>query len=158
MMKEICLSVMRVFALVTILVPAGCRDRKPVDFSFRYSMESVNNYKLTLTFNSDKTYEIGEYNYLTDAQAPVVRKGALTDTELEQIRTLLAGCRFFAMKDAYGFDVPAEERFENILYQVHYVADGKEKMISIRAAPHTKLPQSYHELLKFIGLFIKKYG
>ncbi len=33
------------------------------DFSFSYSMESVDNYKLMVLFDSDKTFRIEEYNY-----------------------------------------------------------------------------------------------
>ena len=36
------------------------------DFSFSYSMESVDNYKLMVLFDSDKTFRIEEYNYYMD--------------------------------------------------------------------------------------------
>jgi len=158
-MKKLCIPT--TFSLVLLFVVVGCRDHKPTDFSFRYSMESVNNYKMVLTFGSDKSYSIEEHNYFMDSHtnryAPVVHKGTLTDVELEEFRTLLAGCRLFAMKDSYGFDDATNDALSNIIYQIDYVADGKEKMISIRSSSRIKLPQSYPYLLSRINLFLKKH-
>lgn len=153
---------MTAFSLVLLLVVTGCREQKPTDFSFRYSMESVNNYKMILILGSDKSYSIEEYNYFmaghANSYAPVVRKGTLTDVELEEFRTLLAGCCLFAMKDSYGFDEAANDALSNIIYQIDYVADGKEKMISIRSSSRIKLPQSYRNLLNRISLFLKEHN
>ena len=162
MKNKLYISVIKSLSCAILLFMTGCREQKPIDFSFRYTMESVNNYKMILIFGSDKSYTIEEHNYFMDNHAgtynPVVRQGTLTDSELEEIRTLLTACRFFKMKDAYGFDVPDNTTLGNIIYQIDYVADGKEKMISIRSSPLLQLPKSYSELLIYISLFLKNHA
>lgn len=53
------------FTTLLVLLSAcftGCK-KELKDFSFSYSMESVDNYKLMVLFDSDKTFRIEEYNY-----------------------------------------------------------------------------------------------
>ena len=56
------------FTTLLVLLSAcftGCK-KELKDFSFSYSMESVDNYKLMVLFDSDKTFRIEEYNYYMD--------------------------------------------------------------------------------------------
>lgn len=97
------------FAILLVLLSAcftGCK-KELKDFSFSYSMESVDNYKLMVLFDSDKTFRIEEYNYYMDNFAkkrdPKIMEGTLTDEEFASLKPILQKCNFFKMKDSYGF-------------------------------------------------------
>ena len=50
----------------------ACENKKELkDFSFTYSMESVDNYKMMVTFDSKKNYKLEEYNYFFDNFAKI---------------------------------------------------------------------------------------
>ena len=70
----------------------GCK-KELKDFSFSYSMESVDNYKLMVLFDSDKTFRIEEYNYYMDNFAkkrdPKIMEGILTDEEFASLKPIL---------------------------------------------------------------------
>ena len=98
------------FATLLVLLSAcftGCK-KELKDFSFSYSMESVDNYKLMVLFDSDKTFRIEEYNYYMDNFAkkrdPKIMEGTLTDEEFASLKPILQKCNFFKMKDSYGFE------------------------------------------------------
>ena len=90
------------FATLLVLLSAcftGCK-KELKDFSFSYSMESVDNYKLMVLFDSDKTFRIEEYNYYMDNFAkkrdPKIMEGTLTDEEFASLKPILQKCNFFA--------------------------------------------------------------
>ena len=92
------------FATLLVLLSAyftGCK-KELKDFSFSYSMESVDNYKLMVLFDSDKTFRIEEYNYYMDNFAkkrdPKIMEGILTDEEFASLKPILQKCNFFKMK------------------------------------------------------------
>lgn len=83
------------FATLLVLLSAcftGCK-KELKDFSFSYSMESVDNYKLMVLFDSDKTFRIEEYNYYMDNFAkkrdPKIMEGTLTDEEFASLKPIL---------------------------------------------------------------------
>jgi hypothetical protein len=145
-------------ALLTVF--AGCR-KNLTDFRFEYSMESVNNYKLMLSLRSDKTYKIEVHNYFIDNQAnkqePIIREGALTGEEYREAVRHLSACNFFDMKDAYGFDREAIGGVSDILYQIGFHTDGKEKYISIRHSDDNRFPASFLKLVSYISRFLKEH-
>ena len=82
-----------VVGLLLILCAISCkREIKP--FTFSYSMESVNNYKVMLSFGSDKQYRVERYNYFMDNFAhkrdPKIIDGVMTDAEYNRLATLVA--------------------------------------------------------------------
>ena len=146
-------------ALVTLLLLplTGCkRDFK--EFSFSYSMESVSNYKVMVMFDSDKNYRLEKYNYYMDNFAkkrdPKIYDGKLSDEEFEVLKPILRDCGLFSMEDSYGFEEGSKST--DIVYQISFTADGREKFISIRGGSH-KFPSSFYELIDFINEFLKTH-
>ncbi|MDR1557259.1 MAG: hypothetical protein LBS88_09565 [Tannerellaceae bacterium] len=146
--------------LAALIVFAGCR-KSLKDFTFYYSMESVNNYKLMFSLRSDKTYKIEEHNYFidnhSDIQAPVIREGTLTDEEYKEAVKYLSACDFFRMNDSYGFDKEVNQDLGDIMYQIAFHTEGKEKYISIRNSDDNRFPSSFIELLRYISHFLKEH-
>ncbi|MDR1356618.1 MAG: hypothetical protein LBJ58_02995, partial [Tannerellaceae bacterium] len=128
------------------------------NFTFTYSMESVNNYKLTCFFHSDKTYKIEEHNYFMDnhagIRAPRIKEGVLTDEEYAEVVERLSACDFYALKDAYGFDKEISGMVD-ILYQISFTSEGKTKHVSIRSNDDNSFPPHFIDLLKYISDFLK---
>jgi hypothetical protein len=148
-------------ALFTALTMFGGCRKSLNDFTFNYSMESVNNYKLMFTLSSDKTYKIEEHNYFIDnhsnKQEPVVREGSLTDEEYGEALKYLSACDFFKMKDSYGFDKDPAQGLSNILYQIAFHTEGKEKYVSIRNSEDNRYPASFISLLRYVSNFLKEH-
>lgn len=142
--------------LLCLLCP-GCRQSLD-DFTFSYTVESVNNYKFVLTFQSDSTYLLEKYNYYMDnfegKRRPVVRKGRLTAGEFESLKQKLKESNLFSMKDAYGFEEneAPESTSSAILYQVYIQAGGKEKFVTCKES--ARLPASFIQLLQFVNTFL----
>jgi hypothetical protein len=140
-----------------VILFAGCRNSLK-EFSFSYSMESVDYYKTSVSFDSNKTYKIETHNYYMDNHAgkrePVIREGTLTEEEYKTLETLLAKCNLFKMKDSYGFDKEADKYMGDIMYQVHFQTPGESKFISIRAIGDHTFPLPFIDLLKYINTFL----
>ena len=130
------------------------------DFTFSYTVESVNNYKLVLTFNSDSTYQVEKYNYYMDnfekKRRPEIQKGRLTAGEFESLKQKLEASRLFSMNDAYGFgdDETTVSGSSAILHQVYIRADGKEKFVTCKES--AKLPVSFIDLIQFVNTFLSE--
>jgi hypothetical protein len=152
--------VIAAISVAFVVLSAGCRN-SPKEFSFSYSMESVDYYKVTTSFDSNKTYKIEIHNYYMDNHAgkrePVIREGTLTEEEYKQLETLLAKCNLFKMKDSYGFDKEADEYIGDIMYQLYYQIPGKGKFISIRTISDHSFPLSFINLLEYINTFLAEH-
>ncbi len=121
-------------------------------------MESVGNYKLMVMFDSDSTFRIEEYNYYMDNFAkkrdPKIVEGKLSGEEFASLRPLLEKCDFFKMKDAYGFEDETNRDLGDIMYQVSFTSEGKEKFISIRDCDTGQFSASFVKLIVFINAFL----
>lgn len=151
------------FAVLSVFLSVcltGCKQELK-DFSFSYSMESVSNYKLVVMFDSNKTYRIEEYNYLMDnierKRDPKIKEGTLSDEEYEALKPLLQKCNFFKMKDSYGFDEAINRDMGDIMYQVSFSSEGKEKYISIRDSETSQFSGSFVKLIGFINTFLNTH-
>ena len=140
------------FATLLVLLSAcftGCK-KELKDFSFSYSMESVDNYKL-----------MEEYNYYMDNFAkkrdPKVMEGTLTDEEFASLKPILQKCNFFKMKDSYGFEEETNRDLGDIMYQVSFTTEGKEKFISIRNSDTGQFSASFVKLIGFINTFLNNH-
>ena len=131
------------------------------DFSFSYSMESVDSYKLVLQFNDDQTFRLEEYNFYMDnmekKRDPKIVEGKLTEDEFKALKPLLANCDFFDMKDSYGFEKEPDPVFSDIIYQISFSTEGKEKYISIRNTKTSEFSSSFIEVLDYIKVFLKNH-
>lgn len=146
--------------LVATLLLGGCKsDLK--EFSLSYSFESVDNYKVIVTIDSDKKYKIEKFNYFMDnhegTRRPFVAEGSLTDEEYIAIKTAIQDSRIFKMEDSYGFDKDTDNSIGNIIYQITLDTDGKQKYITFRDNTNVLLPSSLIELTQHLNTFIKTH-
>lgn len=146
--------------LVLSVCLSSCK-KELKDFSFSYSMETVANYKLAVSFKSDKTFRLEEYNYYMDnmdgIKRPKIVEGKLSDEEFNALVPLLVDCDFFGMEDSYGFEKEAHPIFSDIMYQISFITEGKEKYISIRNTNIKEFSSSFLDVLDFINTFLKDH-
>ena len=147
------------FLILSVCLTSCKKELK--DFSFSYSMETVANYKLSVSFKSDKTFRLEEYNYYMDnmdgIRRPKIVEGTLTDEEFNALKPLLADCDFFDMKDSYGFEKEPHPIFSEIMYQISFTTEGKEKYISIRNTNIKEFSSSFIKVLDFISSFLEQH-
>ena len=148
-----------IFTLATMLVfiLAGCQQRKPLkEFTFSYSMESENNYKVSVTFDSKKHFKIEKYNYFMDnmdqMKRPFVYDSTLSEQEYKDLHELLEKTNFAKMKDSYGFN--QKDNGLDLIHQVKFTADGQQKFITIKSVKMKELPKSFTRVLAFINKFL----
>lgn len=136
--------------------------QEPKTFLFTYSMESVDNYKVVVSFDSGKKYKIEEYNYFLDNQAnkkePKIKEGVLTDEEYATIKEKIFKANLFKMNDTYGFDgEDSRSDLGDIMYQIYLSGDGEEKYISIANNKELKFPAPFIELVDVVSGFLNTY-
>lgn len=138
----------------------ACKQ-EPQSFLFAYTMESVGNYKLKVLFDSDKNYKIEEYNYFMDNQAnkrdPKIKEGVLTDEDFAQIKAAIFEAGLLKMKDAYGFDDDKSSALGEVIYQIYFSCDGKEKHITIDGGKDLKFPLPFLKLIDRTNDFLNTY-
>lgn len=145
-----------VVGLFLILCSISCkREVKP--FTFSYSMESVNNYKVMLSFGSDKQYRVERYNYFMDNFAhkrdPKIVDGVMTEEEYDRLATLVAESDLLSMKDSYGFEQAPTGALGDVVYQISYTCGGEEKYISIRSTEDQRFSNAFVKLVREITQF-----
>ena len=144
--------------LLLILFLTGCD--KPKEFTLIFTMESVNNYKISMELDKDKNYLIRQQFIFFDTYAGRERintsEGRMTDEDYEQLSELVSSSRLFKMKDAYGFDREADEDSQHIdvIFQLIYAEGRKIKYISIRTNPADRFPESFLQLLTFLNNYV----
>lgn len=142
--------------LFLMLCATSCK-RADKPFTFSYSMESVNNFKVMLSFDSDKKYRVERYNYFMDNFAhkrdPKIVEGVLTDKEYDRLATLVNEADLLSMEDSYGFDKAPTGGLSDIVYQLSYTSGGEEKYISIRSTEGQRYSDAFVELVREITRF-----
>lgn len=136
----------------------GCNHSSGLkDFTYRYSMESINNFKVEFQLNPDSTYRIGRYNYFFDKyegkSRPLVKEGKLTQDEFDRFAKLIEGSKLGKMKDAYGFDRKGDID-NNIIYVIELKRDDQSKFVSVNNNTDEHLPDGFNRLIAFTGEFI----
>ncbi len=81
----------------------------------------------------------------------------MTDEEFATLKPILQKCNFFKMKDSYGFEKAAENGLGDIMYQVSFSTEGKEKFISIRDSDTGLFSASFVKLIGFIITFLNNH-
>ena len=69
----------------------------------------------------------------------------------------LQKCNFFKMKDSYGFEEETNRDLGDIMYQVSFTTEGKEKFISIRNSDTGQFSASFVKLIGFINTFLNNH-
>ena len=137
----------------------GCSP-EPKEFSYTFTMESVDAYKISLTIDHNKQYTIEEQQVLFDRRSnsynPKIKKGTINEEEFKQFIKLLTKSNLYNMKDSYGFEDEEDQALHDVLYYIIYKADNKEKYITIRLDKSTKFPASFTKLIEFTNQFANK--
>lgn len=144
--------------ILTILMAilSGCKKSAPEDYTFKYSMEYVNNYKIECTIDSKtNAYTIVEYNYLFDnfekKRDPLSISGILSAEESNQFASCIEMADLFKLDDTYGFDESTD-----FVCQSYIVTPTKEKFIT-SSYVNNQLPTHYYTLVSFMNKFISEH-
>ena len=125
-------------------------------------MESSDRYKLILTIDYTKNYTIHE-EYLffehkpSNYKNPRIYEGTINDEESARLKQLLVQSNLFKMNDSYGFKEDTDKTINNVIYNINYMADGKEKLISIRLDDSLEFPLPFTQLIEYTDTLINKY-
>lgn len=149
---NLCLSVLFLFCLIGCDHSSGLKD-----FTYRYSMENINNFKVEFQLNSDSTYQIGQYNYFFDKfegkARPLLKDGKLTKDEFDMFSQLIASSKLEKMDDSYGFDRDGDAD-NSIVYMIELKQNEKSKFVSVNTNTGEHLPDGFNRLIAFTGKFI----
>lgn len=145
--------------LLLLLGASGCSHVPEIKkFTFRYSMESIGNYKVELQLNPDSTFMIECHNDFFDRfeskRQPLYHEGKLTGEEARAFQRLIARSHLDKMNDSYGFDNPDNEG--SIVYMVQLEQDDKIKYVSVNGIVKQQLPRSFIHLVQYSTQFIDK--
>ncbi len=141
--------------LIILLIAFGCSNLNPLDeFTFSFSVESVNNYKTELLINKDSTYKISKYNYFFDnfegKRKPLHIEGRLTSRQFNTIQQLLTKSRLFKMKDDYGFNEEKNSSaLTDVIWQISLHTPENQKFITIKPSRKLQFSKPFLELIDF---------
>lgn len=126
-------------------------------FTYTYSMESINNFRVDFQLNPDSTWQIGRYNFFfdrfDDKQAPQLLNGKLTEEEYNRFSKLISDSRLGEMGDSYGFD--KEEVIGNdIVIMFSLIRGDESKFVSIREDSEEQFTKGFRALISFTGQFL----
>jgi hypothetical protein len=153
------------FYLVISFVLLGCNSKKNEndstrlaemeEFTYKFSMESVGNYKVDFQMNPDSTFQIEQQDYFFDRYAkkssPNSRQGTLSSEEFAKFDKLIRESDLYSMEDSYGFD---ENSDNSIIYLVE-LKDGDEvKYVSINVETEHRFSNEFTELIEFTTGFM----
>lgn len=148
--------------LLAILWLTGCKSSLK-DFNLDFTMESVNNYRLSIEIRNDGSYHIQQQNVLFDIYAKKEQinhsEGKLTDAEFNELIKLIADSRIFKMKNTYGFNEQksyndSDDPLRGLIYRLNYTEGNKSKYLLVH--PNSNDPYSKH-FSKLIG-FLSNYA
>ncbi|HBL32866.1 MAG TPA: hypothetical protein DDZ96_03475 [Porphyromonadaceae bacterium] len=147
------------FTLFFIFSCVGCTHSPETnEFTYVYSMESVNNFKVEMQLNPDSTYKIGRYDYFFDKyegkSKPAYKEGTLKADEFDAFRSLIQKSELARMKDAYGFE-EGRNSDNAVIYMIQLTQGGKTKFITVKAGS-TEFPEAFNRLVKFSGNFMNE--
>ena len=145
------------FFLLLLLV--GCHT-KPKEFTLVFTMESLQNYKMSIEIEKDKSYQLHQQNMFfgtrEEKEQIHTSQGKMTDEDYNRLSELIAGSHLFKMKDAYGFDQEADfnNPFDDMIYQITYTEGQNTKYISIRLNTTERFSDTFVQLLRFLSNYM----
>lgn len=148
------------FCLLALLV-CGCNvSTVSKDFTYKYSMESVCNFKVEFQLNSDSSYVITKENYFFDRfegkHNPVEKEGTATKSEFETFRKLIRDSKIDKMEDAYGFN-EEKNSGNSVLYMVTLTQNGKSKSVFINAGTKQPFSKKFIALIEYTNSYINAH-
>lgn len=153
-------KLIRVWGIFFLLCMGGCKESAgPVNFTYTYSMESIDNFKVEFRINPDSTWEIARYNNFFDRKGDdstaLLVNGKLTNDEFDMFEKLIRDSDFRSLADSYGFE--GEESIGNdIIYLLSLTQDEGSKFVSIREDAGYQFTKEFHALIKFTGDYLNE--
>ncbi|WP_418892640.1 hypothetical protein [Limibacterium fermenti] len=145
--------------IVSLFLICGCNSYSDnLPFTYKYSIESMGNFKVNFELNSDSTYKISQFNYFFDRlegrKRAFLKDGKLTKQEFITFQTLISASKIERLKDTYGFEDAASER--EIIFMIELIRNGKSKYVSINSHTSNKFPKHFPDLIKHTNEFISE--
>jgi hypothetical protein len=146
-----------IITLFAIII-TGCTSTPTMgDFTYSYSMENVNNFKIEFQLNPDASFKITQYNFFFDnfekAKKPITTEGILNNEEFSSFKELLEQSNLEDMEDSYGYDAETTSE-SDIIYMIELKHDDKTKYISINASGANTFPEKFTELIAYTNAII----
>lgn len=149
----------KLFISVLILISfIGCNgDTGLTNYTYRYSVESINNFKVELQLNPDSTYQIGWHNYFFDKYSgeaqPKYKSGVLTVAEFDTFTNLIDRSGLEKMDDSYGFDHNGTVE-NDLVHMIELKQNETSKFVVVNAEANDPLPEKFDRLIVFTSNFI----
>lgn len=146
-------------AVIFLLLFAACsRSPRGQRFTYTFSMESINNFRVELQLNPDSSWMVARYNYFFDrfggSSTVLERDGKLTDREHATFVRLLKKSGIIEMKESYGFD-SEEDIGSSVIYMLSLTPEGdKTHYISIRENADDRFSDAFREMILYSGSFL----
>lgn len=155
--------ILNFLCIAIFLLLTNCRTTPVYEtFTFDYTLESIGAYRIDVSINSNKEYKIVRNNIflnrVQDEKPIYTYEGILSETAFKEADTKISDAGLFKMKDAYGFDDKAIEGRDDLLIQIAFTADGKEKFITIRDSESNQFDKRFRDLIFYMNSFIQEYG
>lgn len=140
------------------LLLLGCQNKQPIEnFTYKFTMESINNYKVEFQLDPDTNYIISQTNQFFDkfdgVYRPVNKTGTLTTSEFDNLRKLIQESNIEEMKDAYGFN--NDENSDNtVIYNIELSHNNQQKFVIINLNSQHKFSKSFLHLIEYTNELI----
>lgn len=158
--QRISVNLMKKFLIIPVLIILLYSCKNSEEYIFKYNLESINNYKVTLTINQkDSTYALQEFNYFFDnmekKRKPLILNGKLSKTDYDRFNDLISKSKLMNLKDSYGFENTGDAT-GSIIYQISYLTKSKEKYITIKPSGNdNQFSSSFINLINFCNQKIR---
>lgn len=142
------------------LLACGSKKKQPLcDFAFTYTMEVIQQYKVSFSFDSQKRFRTEIANHYMDKvenkRRPEIKAGRLTDEQFDRLKTLLEEADLPSMKEDYGFDRRTQAS-QDILVQLILTQGEEKKYISILYNREQRFPPPFVRLMSELNRFLKR--
>lgn len=128
-------------------------------FVYKFSMESVGNFKVEFQLNPDTTFSIVRNNYFFDKfegkNRPMKIDGVLNEAEFDTFEELISESNIHKLKDSYGFS-DNENSDNSIIYIIELTQKGKSKFVTINSGTTHRFSDQFTELINYTSSFINK--
>lgn len=148
-------------AVILLLLLTACsRSPRGELFSYTFSMESINNFKVELELQPDSTWQAARINYFFDRfggpPSALAREGRLTDREHAAFARLLQKSEIEKMEESYGFD-NEDDNSNAIIYMLSLTPEGGETcFVTIRENAEDRFSDAFRELILYSGNFLNE--
>lgn len=134
---------------------SGTVSPEKEEFTYRFSMESVGNYKVDFQLNHDSTYQIEQQNYFFDRHSgtntSTSKQGVLTFDEFSRFNNLVIGSDLYSLDDSYGF---YEFSDNSIIYIIELRVDENVKFVTINTETDHRFSEEFINLIEFTTQFM----